>query len=110
MGRGFRWLHLSDLHAGMSDLDWMWPSFKTLFLEDLKRVFDKSGPWDVVVFSGDLAQRGAKADYGKVTEALLDVWRVQEELGFKPALVAVPVLAFVLNDFVGSCPFTSARR
>lgn len=84
------WLHLSDLHAGAAGQDWLWPTFKTVFLEDLKRLHQKVGSWQVVIFSGDLSQRGDKADYDRVTEALLDIWQVQQELGFKPALFAVP--------------------
>ncbi len=84
------WLHLSDLHAGAAGQEWVWPTLKTVFLEDLKRLHQKTGDWQVVIFSGDLSQRGEKADYDQVTEALLDIWRVQGELGFTPALFAVP--------------------
>jgi len=33
----FRWLHLSDLHVGLSNQDWMWPSLKHLLFDDLKK-------------------------------------------------------------------------
>ena len=74
----------------MTSQGWLWPSFKTRFLEDLKRVHAKTGPWDLVVFSGDLTQKGAGDEYDKVTEALLEIWAVQRQLGFNPQLVAVP--------------------
>lgn len=90
MTQSFRWLHLSDLHAGMEGHSWLWPGLKSKFLEDLRRVHAKAGAWDVVIFSGDLTQRGAASEYEKVTEALHEIWAVQKELGFSPALVAVP--------------------
>ncbi|WP_292044729.1 MULTISPECIES: metallophosphoesterase [unclassified Brevundimonas] len=90
MTKSFRWLHLSDLHAGMEGHSWLWPGLKGKFLEDLKRVHRRAGAWDVVIFSGDLTQKGGTSEYDQVTEALQEIWAVQAELGFSPQLLAVP--------------------
>ena len=90
MTKSFRWLHLSDLHAGVEGHSWLWPGLKSKFLEDLRRVHAKAGDWDLVVFSGDLTQRGAASEYDKVTEALQEIWALHKEIGFSPTLVAIP--------------------
>lgn len=74
----------------MQGHDWLWPTCKTRFLDDLRRLHARTGNWDAVIFSGDLTQKAADAEYEQVTEALLDIWRVQSELGFQPTLIAVP--------------------
>jgi hypothetical protein len=32
----FNWLHLSDLHQGLTSQDWLWTNIETAFFEDLK--------------------------------------------------------------------------
>ncbi len=58
MRRGveFNVIHLSDLHMGVTGQKWMWPTFKTIFFNDLKQQYEKTGPWDLVIFSGDLTE------------------------------------------------------
>ncbi len=34
----FNWLHLSDLHVGMSDQDWLWPTLKHSFYADRRHL------------------------------------------------------------------------
>lgn len=88
MERAIRWLHLTDLHVGMSDQDWLWPRMQAKFREDLKSVSRKTGPWDLVLFTGDLAQKGT--DYDKVEEILATIWPWFRDLGCDPKLLAVP--------------------
>ena len=38
--------------------------FTDIFFEDLKHLHDKCGPWDLVLFSGDLTQRGSEEAKG----------------------------------------------
>ena len=59
----FTWLHLTDLHVGMANQDWLWPTLKTLLLDDIEKLHAVTGDWDLVVFSGDLTQRGAKNEW-----------------------------------------------
>lgn len=88
--QGVNFMHLSDLHVGMSNQGWLWPSFKKAFIDDIKNLHRKLGAWDVVVFSGDLAQKATVAEYLSLTEILKEIWSVFRELGFSPVLFPVP--------------------
>ncbi|QKV52022.1 metallophosphoesterase [Comamonas antarctica] len=83
-------LHLSDLHLGLEQQDWMWPTFRSQFYEDLVSLHRRAGPWDVVIFSGDLTQRGSAAEFEKLTELLSGLWSQFKILGSDPKLVVVP--------------------
>lgn len=83
-------LHLSDLHFGLNQQDWMWPTFRTQFFEDLRNLHERSGPWDLVIFSGDLTQRGSVAEFDKLTEQLSALWTHFKTLGSNPKLIVVP--------------------
>lgn len=84
-----KWLHLTDLHIGMQDYG-HWPQIRRLLLEDLKRVTAKHGPWDVVVFTGDLAFSGQEEQYRKLDKELDDLWNAISKDGRAPILLAVP--------------------
>jgi tetratricopeptide (TPR) repeat protein len=86
----FTWLHVTDLHAGMQDQDWLWPTFKSSFFEDLKIVQESAGPIDTVVFSGDLTQAGTKKDFDKLDSILSELWEVFDKQGTKPTLLVTP--------------------
>ena len=86
----FSWLHLTDFHQGMSEQDWIWPNVKESFFEDLKKLYDKCGPWDLVLFTGDLTQRGSAEEFQKVDEILAQLWEQFDKLGCSPKLLAVP--------------------
>lgn len=85
-----RWLHLTDLHVGMSDQDWLWPRMQDKFHEDLQRIRETAGPWDLVLFTGDLVQKGT--EYARLEEIFAEMWSWFEELqpGRPPQLLAVP--------------------
>lgn len=84
------WLHLTDLHFGLTGQKFLWPSVKEQFFRDLALLHAKSGPWDLVCFTGDLTQRGSKEEFDQLTEALARLWEHLAKLGSKPALVTVP--------------------
>jgi 3',5'-cyclic AMP phosphodiesterase CpdA len=86
----FRWLHLSDLHVGLSNQDWMWPSLKHLLFDDLQRVLSHTGPWEAVIFSGDLTQSGARDEFDKLDEILQELWSKFGTFGFSPKLIVIP--------------------
>jgi 3',5'-cyclic AMP phosphodiesterase CpdA len=86
----FSWLHLTDLHMGMAAHRPLLPAIKDSFLEDLKPLSDRSGSWDLVIFTGDLTQRGADEEFHKLDEFLAELWGRLKELGSEPRLVAVP--------------------
>jgi hypothetical protein len=83
-----RWLHLTDLHVGMNDQDWLWPKVQAKFREDLTKIFDTAGPWDLVLFTGDLVQKGA--EYAKLDQIFDEIWSWFADLGCDPKLLTVP--------------------
>lgn len=60
------------------------------FFEDLAALSDSAGPWDLVFFSGDFTQKGAKEEFELVGIELLKLWEHLEKLGSRPILIAVP--------------------
>ena len=83
------WLHLSDLHMGQQS-QWLWNNFKKYFLEDLRRIAEESAPIDLVLFSGDMTQRGSKAQFDALTHELQDIWELLDKLGQHPSMFTVP--------------------
>jgi predicted MPP superfamily phosphohydrolase len=86
----FSWLHLSDLHCGMRGQKHLWPNIQEKFFEDLQKLHDVCGPWDVVLFTGDLVQRGASGEFDNLNEVLAQVWDHLNKLGSYPFLLPIP--------------------
>ena len=86
----FSWIHLTDLHQGMRDQRWLCPNVKEIFFEDIKRLHDKSGPWDLVLFTGDLTQRGDATEFDALNDLLAELWVCFAQLGSVPKLLTVP--------------------
>ncbi len=85
-----RLLHLSDIHFGLGEQDWMWPTFKKQFFDDLRGLHERAGPWDLVVFSGDLTQRASKEEFDGLTHVLKELWAHLKSFGSEPSLFVVP--------------------
>lgn len=85
-----RWLHLTDLHVGMRDQDRLWPTMRERFFRDLPRLHDRCGPWDLVLFTGDLTYRASREEFQEVNQLLEQLWNRLRELGSEPKLLAVP--------------------
>lgn len=88
----FSWLHLTDFHFGLKGQNCLWPNLRQPFLDDLKELHDKTGPWDAVLFTGDLVQQGKSDEFrGMQQEVLSKLWDKLAELGSGDAvLLAVP--------------------
>jgi hypothetical protein len=86
----FRWLHITDLHRGMSFQGCLWPNIEKEFFGDLERIHARSGPWNAVFFSGDLVQTGSRNEFKKLDETLGRFYSKLSALGSNPVLVAVP--------------------
>ena len=87
----FSWLHLTDLHLGMKEQVRFFPVIKDRFFEDLSRLREKCGPWDLVLFTGDLTQTGSVDDFKKVDNFLNKLWEHLRKLDSGEAyLLAVP--------------------
>ena len=84
------WLHLTDLHRGVKEGNYLWPGVKEIVFEDLKRLRDICGPWDFVLFTGDLTQAGTSEDFQRATEFLEELWQHFSSLGCTPMLLAIP--------------------
>ena len=83
------WLHISDLHMGQKS-QWRWPTFRAIFLEDLRRLSGEAGPIDLVVVSGDLTQCGESSQYESLTQELKEIWELLDKLNQHPVLFTVP--------------------
>lgn len=84
------WLHLTDLHQGMQGTRGLWPNVMSLVFDDLAKLHDLCGPWDLVLFTGDLTQRGDTDEFVELDRTLDRLWRRLEQLGSNPRLIAVP--------------------
>lgn len=84
------WLHLSDFHQGMTHQGWLWPDAREMFFEDLARIHDRSGPWDLVLFTGDLTQTGSAQEFAAFEDTLGELWEHFAKLECQPEFVTVP--------------------
>jgi predicted MPP superfamily phosphohydrolase len=68
------------------------PTIKDKFFDDIAYLYEKSQPWDLVVFTGDLTQKGDAEEFKKLDGFLEELWKKFDQLGVKPqpSLVAVP--------------------
>lgn len=78
------WLHISDLHVGMKQQGWLWPTVKTSLKEDLERLHAKAGPWHFVIFSGDLVKAGAASEFERFGEVIEEFRQWLLALGSNP--------------------------
>ncbi len=86
----FRWLHLSDFHMGVERQYSLLPNEKACFFEDLRLLYRECGPWDLVLLTGDLTQRGDMKEFLEIDNILDELWEFFNELGSDPILLAVP--------------------
>jgi hypothetical protein len=64
--------------------------FKHVLYADLRKMFDKTGPWDAVLFTGDLTQKGSFEEFDQLSRALEELWVQLAELGCSPVLLPIP--------------------
>ncbi|KYF91460.1 hypothetical protein BE17_37215 [Sorangium cellulosum] len=86
----FRWLHLTDLHQGMSAQQWLLPHVVDDFYRDLASLHRRCGPWDLVLFTGDLTQHGSAEQFQRLDKTLGELRDKLAELGSYPVLLTVP--------------------
>ncbi|WP_224247428.1 metallophosphoesterase family protein [Hyalangium gracile] len=85
-----RILHLTDFHQGQGGQQILWPQVRAEFEKDLKELHARTGPWDLVLFTGDLTQRGTEAEFQALEQTLTKLWERFAELGSNPELLFVP--------------------
>jgi hypothetical protein len=81
------WLHLADLHWTLRRPGLSAPEIDAAVRDELWRLHDQNGPFDLVVVAGDLAWRGAREEMEDAAAAIEDMFA---GLGSQPALVVVP--------------------
>lgn len=88
----FSWLHLTDFHYGLRGQKSLWPNLRQPFLDDLEALHKLTGPWQAVLFTGDMAQQGKSEEFREFqAEVLGRLWEKLEELDSGEAkLLAVP--------------------
>lgn len=88
----FRWLHLTDLHAGQPGEQWLWPRVREAFLDDLGHVCELSGGTiDAVLFTGDLTFRGEEEHFVRAAQVIEDIYAAVAKAGAdNPPLLCVP--------------------
>lgn len=87
----YRWLHLTDIHFGCRGRA-QWVQVVDDFEHSLNEWLGKiGGPIDLVLVSGDLTNRGLKAEFDGIStffNRVLD--RLTRHAGTRPLLIAVP--------------------
>ena len=87
----FNWLHFTDLHCGQRNQEWLWPTFQKHLFDDLNRLYDSSvGPWDLVLFSGDLTQSGTIDQFAELTAILAQIRSHLARFQCDPVFLFVP--------------------
>lgn len=84
------WLHLSDLKLGVRSSRLLQPVYRDAFEQDLRRLHANSGPWDMVLISGDLTLSGREREFALLDSALDSLWTFLNGLGSNPCLLPVP--------------------
>ena len=85
-----RCLHITDLHHGQAGMVRLWPSVEEQVFGDLEYLHQKVGDWELVLFTGDLSNRGLSDEFELVDRLLGRMWKKFAEWGFVPKLLAVP--------------------
>jgi predicted MPP superfamily phosphohydrolase len=84
-------LHITDLHCGQRSYADFYPTMRSGFFADLERTHEHSGPWDLVVFTGDLAFSGKADQFSRVNTFLDDLSAKLRGLGSPdPVILAIP--------------------
>ncbi|XOK13275.1 metallophosphoesterase [Agrobacterium tumefaciens] len=86
----FRWLHLSDIHVGVSRQPYLWPRFSRLLDADLEKLLRRVGNIDLIVFSGDMVQGGSREEYDLFDQTLGKIIDRISDVQARPQVVALP--------------------
>lgn len=83
-----RFLHLSDFHVGMGDQKRLYPFYRDKIFDDIHKA-TRGEPVDVVLFTGDLTQRGSREEF-ELFDAEMERLLSALPGSKRPALLAVP--------------------
>lgn len=90
MATSISWLHFTDLHIGQPEHSRLWPNISEELDLELKKRHDESGPWDLILFTGDLTFSGQEQQFKKLDQWLDALLGKLQLLGSKPIVLAVP--------------------
>ena len=68
----------------------MYPNVEEILFDDLTKQHKKSGPWDAIFFTGDLAQKGLAEEFSEFDGKLARLLDHLKSLGSEPVLLAIP--------------------
>lgn len=88
--RTFGWLHISDQHIGANTTGHLWPQVRDQFYIDLRTHLKKNGEINLVVFSGDLVQKGDPTEYAQAKTEIKKIIEVLTAEGSTPRWFMVP--------------------
>ncbi|MCP9625831.1 metallophosphoesterase [Rhodopseudomonas palustris] len=86
----FTWLHISDLHVGMQNQNWLWPTVKDRFFADLQMMTESIGEIDLIIFSGDITQQGRSDEFASATALLRELQTRLKTRNTAPPLFVIP--------------------
>jgi small GTP-binding protein len=66
------------------------PEYREAFEQDLLRLHALSGPWELVIISGNLTQTGRTSEFDLLNSTLISLWKYLQRLGSDPDLLVVP--------------------
>nr|WP_320022757.1 metallophosphoesterase [uncultured Draconibacterium sp.] len=84
------WIHITDLHVGVSGYDILFPKLKHEFEKDLILMIRKLGKIDIVFFTGDITQAGKKEEFDQANVYINELWKIFKKYNSNPILVCVP--------------------
>jgi hypothetical protein len=84
------WLHLADLHQTLRRPGWPLSTARAQLFEDLSRLHERCGPWELVIVAGDLSMRGDAEELDEAQRTLEALRAHLATLGSSPCLLAVP--------------------
>jgi hypothetical protein len=84
-------LHISDAHFGQKGMAADWPSLRERLFEDLRYLIGRTGALDLIVFTGDIANRASQQEYVLASEFLQDLGELAlTEADVVPVFASVP--------------------
>ena len=69
---------------------YLWPNVEDAVFEDLGRLHERTGPWDAILFTGDVAFSGAEAEFRQFEAIRKRLIARVGRLGSSPVFFAVP--------------------
>lgn len=88
----FNILHITDAHFGQKGMDGRWPTIQAALFDDIEYLLNKTGALDLIVFTGDVANRAEPSEYGEATRFMEALSEFILDMGSDrfPRFAAVP--------------------